>query len=203
MRLEQKACNDAKVTTSSAEGPKQIGVPALVRCDKAAIGQDNIRLEQVVDRKAVLARKVSGAPAEGEARDAGGRDDSKGHGQAECVGGVVNVARRAARIHPNPSSRRIYAHALHHRQVDHQTVVAAAESGAIVTTAPDSDEQTLVASEVHGSDNIRDVHAACDQKRPLVDHAIVQLAGLLVALVTTLDQITAQVRLELLYGFFA
>jgi hypothetical protein len=94
-------------------------------------------------------------------------------------------------------------HAPHRRQVDHQTVVAAAEPGAVVATTSDSDEQTLVAAEVHGSDDIGDVHATRDQKRSLVDHAIVQFARLLVTLIATLDQLTAQVRLESLYGCFA
>jgi hypothetical protein len=91
MRLEKEACHNAKITTSSAEGPKQIGVQALAGCDKTTIGKDNIRLEQVVYREAVLACKVSGASAECEARDAGGRNDAKGHGQAECVRGVTGL----------------------------------------------------------------------------------------------------------------
>jgi len=80
MRLEQEACHNAKVTASSAEGPKQIGVETLAGCDKTTIGKDNIRLEQVVYREAVLACKVPSASAEGEARYAGSRDDAKGHG---------------------------------------------------------------------------------------------------------------------------
>jgi hypothetical protein len=80
MRLEQEACHNAKVATPSAGGPKQIGVQALAGRDKTTIGQDNVRLEQVVDREAVLARKVPSAPAEREARDTGGRHDAKGHG---------------------------------------------------------------------------------------------------------------------------
>ena len=143
MRLEQEARHHAKVAAAAAQGPEEIGVLALAGRDKTAIGQDDVRLEQVVDRQAVLAREVARAPAEGEARDAGGRDDAKGHGQAERVGGVIDVARRAAGIDPNGAARRIDAHALHQRQVDHQTVVAAAKAGAVVAAAPDGDEQAL------------------------------------------------------------
>ena len=139
MRLEQEARHHAEVAAAPAQRPEEIGMLALAGRDETAVGQDDVRFEQVVDRQAVLAREVPGAPAEGQARDAGGRDDAKGHGQAERVGGVIDVARRAASIDPNRSARRIDAHALHHRQVDHQTVVAAAEARAVVAAAADRD----------------------------------------------------------------
>ena len=64
MRLEQEARHDAKVAASPAQRPEEIGVLALAGRDKTAVGQDNVRFEQVVDREAVLAREVPGAAAE-------------------------------------------------------------------------------------------------------------------------------------------
>ena len=196
MRLEQEARHHAKVAAAAAQRPEEIGVLALAGRDKTAVGQDNVRFEQVVDREAVLAREVPGAPAEGEARDAGGRDDAKGHGQSERVGGVIDVARRAASINPNGSARRIYAHALHHREVDHQSVVATAKAWAIVAAAPDGDEQALVAAEVHRGDDVGDVHAARNQARPLVDHAVVKSTGGIVVSITWTDESSAKALLK-------
>ena len=196
MRLEQEARHDAEVAAAAAQRPEEVGVLALAGRDEAAIGQDDVGLEQVVDRQAVLAREVPGAAAEGEARDAGGRDDAEGHGQAERVGGVVDVARRAAGIDPHGAARRIDAHALHQREVDHQAVVAAAEARAIVAAAPDGDEQALVAAEVHRGDDVGDVHAARDQARPLVDHAVVQRTGGVVVGVAWTDDSSAKALLK-------
>jgi hypothetical protein len=80
MCLEQKACHNLKIPASTAKSPKQIGMQALAGCDKTAIGQDNIRQEQVINREAVLACEVPGSSAEGETCDTGGRDKSEGHG---------------------------------------------------------------------------------------------------------------------------
>src|SRR5262249_51657548 len=154
---------------------------------------DNIRLEKVVDREAVLAREIPSAPAEGEARDTGGRDDAKGHGQPERVRGVIDVARRAASIHPNGSRCRIHAYTFHHREVNHQSVGAAAEPGAVVAAAGDRDEEILVAAEVHRGDDVGDVHAARNQPQPLVDHAVVKSTGSVIVSITWTDGSSAKV----------
>src|SRR5262245_55153529 len=119
------------------------------------------------------------------------------------MGGVIDIARRAARVDPNGFARRIHAHALRHRKINHPPVVAAAEPGAIVATAADREEETLIAAEVHRRDDIGDVHAARNKEWPLVDHAIVQFAGLLVPRVVSEDQLTAQALLEFSYSCIA
>ena len=196
MRLEQEARHHAKVAAAAAQRPEEIGVLALAGRDETAVGQDDVRFEQVVDREAVLAREVPGAAAERQARDAGGRDDAEGHRQAERVGGVIDVARRAAGIDPYGSACRIHAHALHHREVDHQSVVAAAKAWAVVAAAADGDEQALVAAEVHRGDDVGDVHAARDQARPLVDHAVVKSTGGIVVGITWTDESSAKALLQ-------
>jgi hypothetical protein len=55
---------------------------------------------------------------------------------------------------------------------------------------------------MHRGHNIRHVCAASDHERPLVDHAIVQTAGVIVTLVVGLDKVTAQARLEFFYDWF-
>ena len=67
MRLEQEARHHAKVATSPAQGPEEFGVLAFAGRDKTAVGQHNVRFEQVVDREAIFASEVARAPAEGEA----------------------------------------------------------------------------------------------------------------------------------------
>ena len=174
---------------------KRSGCSALAGRDKTAVGQDNVRFEQVINREAVLAREVPGAPADGEARDAGGRDDAKWHGQSERVGGMIDIAGRAASINPNGSACRIYVHALHHREVDHQSVVATAKARAIVAASTDGDKQALVAAEVYRGDDVGDVHAARNQAWPLVDHAVVKSTGGIVVSITWSDESSAKALL--------
>jgi hypothetical protein len=195
MRLEQEARHHAKVAASAAQRPEEIGVLAFAGRDKTAVGQDNVRFEQVINRGAVLTREVPGAPADGEARNAGGRNDAKWHSQSERVGGMIDVAGRAASINPNGSACRFYAHAFHNREVDHQSVVATAKARATVAASTDGDKQALVAAEVHRGDDVGDVHAALNQARPLVDHAVVKSTGSIVVSITWTDESSAKALL--------
>jgi hypothetical protein len=62
MRLEQEARHHAKVATSPAQRPEEIGVLAFAGRDKTAVGQDYVGFEQVINREAVLACEVPGEP---------------------------------------------------------------------------------------------------------------------------------------------
>jgi hypothetical protein len=48
------------------------------------------------------------------------------------------------------------------------------KSRAVVVTAAHRDQQTPFATEVHGGDDVGNIHTANDQARPLVDHAVVE-----------------------------
>jgi hypothetical protein len=45
MRLEQEAGHNAKVATSAAQRPEEIGVLAFAGRDETAVGQDNVRFQ--------------------------------------------------------------------------------------------------------------------------------------------------------------
>jgi hypothetical protein len=109
---------------------------------------------------------------------------------------MIDIAGRAASINPNGSACRIYAHALHHREVDHQSVVATAMAWAIVAASTDGDKQALVAAEVDRGDDVGDVYAARNQARPLVDHAVVKSAGGIVVSITWTDESSAKALLK-------
>ena len=166
---------------------------------KAPVGQHDIRLDQVVNGQAVLAREIAVAAAQREAGNAGRRDDPGRHGQSKRMTGMIHVALRATGSHPHGAVRRIDAHPLHQGEIDHQPVIATAQSGPVVAAAAYGGEKIILPAKPHGGDHIGDIGTASDQKRPLVDHGVVQLAGLLVALVASLDQLAAQARLKFFY----
>ena len=88
-----------------------------------------------------LAREVADAAAEGESGDAGGRDDAEGHREAVGVSGMVDVAGGAAGGDAHGAVLEVDTDAAHPRQVDHQPVVHAAQTGSVVAAAADRDFQ--------------------------------------------------------------
>ena len=200
MRLEQKAGHHAKVATAPTQRPEEIRMLTRAGGDKPTIRQDDVDLQEVVDRQAVLAREVARAPAQGKARDTGGGHDAKGHGKSERVGGMIDIARRATSINTNGSVRRIDTYALHQRQVDDQSVITAAKARAVVSATANGDEQSVVASELHRADDIGCIDALRDQARPLVDHAVVEAAYFVIRRVVGLDHRAAHAGDERLDG---
>ena len=63
-----------------------------------------------------------------------------------------------------------------------------------MATATDGGEQIILPSKAHGGDDVGDIGAASDEQRPLVNHAVVELAGLFVLLVAALDEVTPEAR---------
>ena len=158
MRLEEEARDDAEVAAAAAKRPEEIRMLRGIRGDEPAVGEDDVGLEQIVDSQPVLARQVAGAATQREPGDAGASNDAERHREAE---GVRRMVDRPG-VQPGPTRTaggRIDPHALHWREVDDEPVVAAAESGTVVAAAADGEQQTLLAGELHGGDDVGRVRA--------------------------------------------
>jgi hypothetical protein len=79
-----------------------------------------------------------------------------------------------------PCARAVDADAGHWRQVDHHAAVDRRQPGHIVTAAADGDFELLLAGETDRIDDVGDAAAAGDQRRPLVDQAVVHLPRVLI-----------------------
>src|SRR5204863_9189807 len=73
MEGELERRDDAEVAAAAAQRPEQLGLLARRRRAHRAVGHDDARAQQVVDRHAVQARQPAEAAAEREAGYAGGR----------------------------------------------------------------------------------------------------------------------------------
>jgi hypothetical protein len=177
---EQEAGDHAEVSASASERPEQVGVLLLGSGDKAAVGEHDVPLDQIVHSEAVLAAKIAMAAAQRESGDAGGRDDPERHGLTEGVGRVIDVAGRAARARPDRLLLWVDPHALHCREVDDQAVVDAAETRTIVSATANGDGELIVPAEIHRHDDICDVGAMGDEQRSLVDHGVVEFSRLFI-----------------------
>src|SRR5262245_4541336 len=110
--------------------------------------------------------------------------------------GVVNVARGTTTFDADGPVQRINAHATKLREIDHQTVVTAAEPGTVVTAPADGEQQTLFAGEVDRGDDVCHVRGARNQRGPFVDHAVVEGTCLVVVRVCRANHPPAQTLLE-------
>jgi hypothetical protein len=75
------------------------------------------------------------------------------------------------------------------RQIDDETIVAAAETRSVVSAAADRDQEILSAAKVHRRYHVSHVRAARNEARTLVDHAVVKLARLVIAVITRLNRV--------------
>jgi hypothetical protein len=113
VQLVQERGDDAEVATTTAYGPEQVGMFVGAGCDKAAIGEDHVNAQQVVDRQAQCTREVAGASAQRQSTDAGCRNETTGRGQPEDMGGMVYLAPGAAAFDASGARGRIDANPFH------------------------------------------------------------------------------------------
>ena len=143
-----------------------------------------------------LTRQVPDATTEREPAHAGRRDDSRGHGQAEWVSGMIDVAPERSATNQDRLLLRIDTDVPHRRQIDHQAVVADAKADGVVAAAANRHDQLLLAREVHCGLHVCDVGAFRDQPGPAIDHSVVDLACLVVLRIARRDELAAQRTLE-------
>ena len=202
MEPEQERGDDAEVATAAAQRPEEIGVLRLARRDEGAIGQHDVGLEQIVDGQAELPGEVTESSAQGDAPHPGGGDNAGRRCQPESVGGVVQIAEQCAPLDTGGARLQIDPHPVHPGQVDHQPVVDEAETRPVVTAAADGHDDVVVAREVDRSDHIGDGLALSDERRPLVDHRVIDRTDLVIVRITGLDEIAAHSGGQTLDGCF-
>src|SRR5947199_9579215 len=113
MKLKLEVRDHAEIAAAAAQRPQEVGIHLLGGGNECAIRQNNIRLDQVVDGQAVLARQVAMPAAQGEAGNSGGGDDACGWRKPEGMGGVVEVTLRTAGADARCPTLRIDPNALH------------------------------------------------------------------------------------------
>src|ERR1700676_974814 len=111
--------------------------------------------------------------------------------------GVIHVAPDAAAADTHSVSRGIHLHVLDAGKVDGQGIVPDTEAAGIVAAAADGDAQSAGSPEFDSRDHVRHVHALGDEPRLLVNHPVVDFAGVVVGWAAWLNQFSAKLRAEL------
>jgi hypothetical protein len=100
---------------------------------------------------------------------------------------VIHISPGTAAFDPHRARRGIDANALHTREIDDQTIIARAKTTAIVAATTHGDEHVVIAGEMDCGDDVGDIGAPHDQARMPVNHAIIDLAGRLIASIVGLQ----------------
>ena len=194
VEAELERGDDAEVAAAAAQRPEQVRVLVLARADPLAARQHDLRADEVVDRQAVLAGEVAEAAAEREPADAGGRDDPAGGGEPVLVRGAVDLAPGAPAADAHGPRARVDVDPADRGEVDHEAVVDGAEPGAVVPAAADRDGEVALPRVRQQAGDVVRPRGLGDERRPAVDHGVVDAARELVAGVATLDHDAAEVR---------
>ena len=172
VQLELEAGHDAEVAAAALERPEQVRVAVRAGDQKAPVRGHDLRGQQAVNRKAVLALEPSASAAEREPADARVRQPAARDGEAECLGLPVELAPVGAAAAPGRAPLRVHAHAVHRPQVDHQAAVHHSVPGHRVAAAPHGDLEPVLASHAERRDHVRHAGAARDQRGPAVDRRV-------------------------------
>src|SRR5205807_3616464 len=148
----------------------------------------------------VPAGEVADAAAQGETGDPCGRDDPAGGGQAEGVGGVVEVAPGGAAAGDRGLRPGVHPHRPHQAEVDDHAAVVGAEAGCAVAAAPDRQVEPVLAGVVHRGDDVGDLLRPDHDLGTPVEDAVVDPAGLVVALVVDGDHRSADLLAQGVHG---
>ena len=103
----------------------------------------------------------------------------------------------SAAVRPVSAPRRpaldVDVDALHVREVEHDPALADAVAGAAVAAAPDGQLEPGLAREAHDGYDVVDVGDLDDDRRPAIDRAVDDRAGLVIALVAGRDDPAVEV----------
>ena len=192
MQAQLEGGDDAEVAAAAAQRPVQVRVLVGARAHLAAVGEDDLGGDEVVDGHPVAPALVGDAAAERQAGDAGlGHDPARG-GEPERRGDAVDVGPRRTALHVHGAAGGVDADAAHRRQVDHQAVVDDGGAGDVVPAAADGERQGVLGGEADGGRDVVGVGAARDRGRALVDHAVPHAARGLVLGVIGRDDLAGQ-----------
>ena len=192
VRAELELRDDAEVPAAAAQRPEQLRVLVGARVHLRAVGQHDVGADEAVDGQAEAAREVADAAAEREPADAGRGDDARRGRAAVLAGRRVDLGPRAAAAHADGLGCGVDDHVVETAEVDDDRVVGDAEAAAVVAAAAHRDALVVSAGEGERARDVLRARADHDRGGVLVDHAVVDGAGVVVAGVAGADDAVGQ-----------
>ena len=166
----------------------------LAHTNDAAIGKDEIRGAQVVERQAVLRHQPAQASTEREAGNTGTADDAASGRQSVQLRLAIEFLPQHPTLRSNGPSGQVDVNPLHRRQIDHQAVVDHRPAGHVVPAAANRCFEAGRPRQPHSVDHICDAVAHGDGSRAFVDQAVVDLSAIFVPVVRRQQQFARERR---------
>src|SRR4029077_17695014 len=104
----------------------------------------------------------------------------------------IDIPKGRSTLNSNSAGRTVHENGFHSGEVDHQTFVAERAAAHVVAAATDSRRQIVGASEIDGGNHVSKARAASDQLGMFADACIPDLAGLVVAGIRWLENLTVK-----------
>ena len=169
MQLELEAGDDAEVAAAAPDGPKQLRILVRRGSQDPAVGDDNLRRNEVVDSQAELAGKPTHAATQGQPTHTGVADKTGGCCQPVSLGGGVHVGQQCTATDSGASARRINGDLTKLTQVDHEPGVVDRGPRHVVCPTTYGDLEPLLPRKDDCCADICCVQAAGDHGRVAVD----------------------------------
>jgi len=192
-----QGCRHTEIAATTTCGPEQIGVLMLTGGDDASVRQDEVDRQEIVQRQRMLAHQPAEPAAQCETCDTRARNCTASNRQAMQLSFAIEFSPRNARLGTCRPAHRIDMDALHRGKVDHHAAIDRCAPRHIVTAAANGGLET---EPLRNADSVGDVgHAATpgDQRRTLVDQAIVNPSGFFIGRVAWPEQLSRKCRAEL------
>ena len=175
------------------------GFSVALASQQLSVGSDDVDRSQLIAGQAEAARHAPESAAQRQAAGAGMRDRAGGRDEAKWQRLAIEIAEERSAAGAREPLARIDAHAAHQGQVDHEPVVAHRLAREAVAAAAHGHEQLVRAREVHGAHDVRGAQAAGDHRGTTIEHAVEDLARVLVPGDVRQQQLAAQPGAEVLH----
>src|SRR5579863_3172165 len=137
MEFYFKFSDRTEVSAAASQSPKKVGIFFRGGVEDGSIGDDKREAFDVVTGEAVQAVQPACASAEDESCRSGVGNHARGKNEPESLSRNIYVAEKTTAAETRATIFFIDAYLAHAAEIDHQTALAAAESGKTVAAATD------------------------------------------------------------------
>src|SRR5262249_53119514 len=109
MCLEEKGCDNTKITASAAHCPEKVRVFIGTSCNKASVSQNHVHTQKIINSKTALRREIADPATKRETAHASRRNDACWNRKPKCMRRMVNIPPQCSAAGKNRALLGVYA----------------------------------------------------------------------------------------------
>ncbi|HUG46218.1 MAG TPA: hypothetical protein VMK31_06885 [Sphingomicrobium sp.] len=192
MEGELELGDDPEIAAASAKRPEEIRMLIRAGPHHRPVREHDLCAHKAVDGQPAFPRQKPGSATERQAAQAGCGVHPRGRRKSVGLRLAVKIAKQGTASDNRFSFLWIDPHRLNGREVNQQAIINHGVARDAVPAAADGERQVVFAGEVQRFDDIGNVLAESYCCRSAINHAVPDLAGLVIAGVAALDQLTVK-----------